>query len=115
MEEDFRGDFRGDFKQDFEGDLLSSSSQLRSRSGLVQVWFSIELKFDSFELDSEVGRLVYCFNRCLQNINGLYQGTPVSIARYLFASFLRSSRVNLSSLSLSTPWNILFASSSVIK
>ena len=54
MEEDFRGDFRGDVKQDFEGDLLSSSSQLRSRSGLVQVWFSIELKFNSFVLDSEV-------------------------------------------------------------
>ena len=28
----------------------------------VQVWFSIELKFNSFELDSEVGRLVFfCF------------------------------------------------------
>ena len=26
----------------------------------VQVWFSIELKFKSFELDSEVGRLVSC-------------------------------------------------------
>ena len=52
------GDFRGDLKQDLEGDLLSSSGQLRFRSGLVQVWFSIELKFNSFELDSEVGRLV---------------------------------------------------------
>ena len=41
-----------------EGNLLSSSGQLRSRSGLVQVWFSKELKFNSFELDSEVGRLV---------------------------------------------------------
>ena len=38
---DLDGDFRGDFKQDLEGDLLSSSGQLRSRSGLVQVWFSI--------------------------------------------------------------------------
>ena len=55
---DLKGDFRGDFKQDLEGDLLSISGQLRSRSGLVQVWFSIELKFNSFELDSEVGRLV---------------------------------------------------------
>ena len=42
-----------------EGDLLSSSAQVRSRSGLVQVWFSLELKFNSFELDSEVGRLVW--------------------------------------------------------
>ena len=58
LEVGLEGDFRGDFKQDLEGDLLSSSGQLRSRSGLVQVWFSIELKFNSFELDSEVGRLV---------------------------------------------------------
>ena len=57
LEVDLEGGFRGDFKQDLEGDLLSSSGQLRSRSGLVQVWFSIELKFNSFELDSEVGRL----------------------------------------------------------
>ena len=37
---DFRGgDFRGgDVKQDMEGDLLSSSGQVRSRSGLVHVW-----------------------------------------------------------------------------
>ena len=60
---DLKGDFRGDFKQDLEGDLLSISGQLRSRSrsGLVQVWFSIELKFNSFELDSEVGQLVFSF------------------------------------------------------
>ena len=58
LEVDWEGDFRGDFKQDVEGDLLSSSGQLRSRSGLGQVWFSIELKFNSFELDSKVGRLV---------------------------------------------------------
>ena len=48
--------------QDLEGDLLSSSGQLRSRSGLVQVWFSTELKFNSFELDSEVGRLVIFYH-----------------------------------------------------
>ena len=48
----------GDFKQDMEGDLLSSAGQVRSRSGLVQVWFSLQPKFNSFELDSEVGRLV---------------------------------------------------------
>ena len=58
MESDFegdsKGDFRGDFKQDMEGDLLSSSGQ-------VQVWFSLQPKFNSFELDSEVGRLVFLF------------------------------------------------------
>ena len=58
LEVDLEGDFRGDFKQDLEGDFLSSSGKLRSRSGLVQVWFNIELKFNYFELDSEVGRLV---------------------------------------------------------
>ena len=49
---DYKGDFRGDFKQDMEGDLLSSSGQVRSRLGLNQVWFSLQLKFNSFELDS---------------------------------------------------------------
>ena len=48
----------GVFKGDLEGDLLSSSGQVRLRSGLVQVRFSLQLKFNSFELDSEVGRLV---------------------------------------------------------
>ena len=61
MEGDHKGDFRGNFKQYLEGDLLSSSSQLRSRSGLVQVPFSLELKFNSLELYSEVGRLVFLF------------------------------------------------------
>ena len=58
LEGDSKGDCRGDFKQDMEGDLLSNSGQVRSRSGLVQVWFSLQPKFNSFELDSEVGRLV---------------------------------------------------------
>ena len=47
LEVDLEGEFRGNFKQDLEGDLLSSS-------GLVQY----RLKFNAFELDSEVGRLV---------------------------------------------------------
>ena len=61
---DFRGDFKqdkeGDFKQDKEGDFLTSSGQVkvRSRSGLVHVWVSLQLKFYSFELDSVVLRLV---------------------------------------------------------
>ena len=50
---DSKGEFRGDFKQDMEGDLL--------RSGKVQVWFSLQPKYISFELDSEVGRLVHPF------------------------------------------------------
>ena len=58
MEEDLEEDFRGDFKQDLEGALLSSSIQVRSGPGLVQGWFSLQLKFNSSELDSEVGRLV---------------------------------------------------------
>ena len=37
---------------------MSSLGELRSMSGLVQVWLSLELKFNSLELDSEVGRLV---------------------------------------------------------
>ena len=59
---DFKGDFRGEFKQDMEGDLLSNSGQVRSRSGLLQVWFSLHPKFNSVELDSEVGRLVCTVN-----------------------------------------------------
>ena len=58
FEVDLEGDFRGDFKQDMEGDLMSSSGQVRFRSGLVQVWFSLQPNFNSFELDSEEGRLV---------------------------------------------------------
>ena len=46
-------------QQDMEGDLLSNSGQVRSRSGLLQVWFSLQPKFNSVELDSEVGRLVF--------------------------------------------------------
>ena len=45
------GDFRGDFKEDME-------VQVWSRTGLVQVWFRLQLKFNSLELDSEVGQLV---------------------------------------------------------
>ena len=37
---DSKDDFRGDFKQDLEGDLLSRSDQ-------VQVWLSLQLKFNS--------------------------------------------------------------------
>ena len=36
----------------------SRSGLVWSRSGLVQVWFSLQPKFNSCELDSEVGRLV---------------------------------------------------------
>ena len=53
LEVDLEVDFRGDFKQDLEGDLL----------------LSIELKFNFFELDSEVGRLVYLYIVRLINSN----------------------------------------------
>ena len=56
LEVDLEGDYKGNFKQDLEGDLLSSSGQLRSRSDLVQVWFSLQIKFNALELDSKVGR-----------------------------------------------------------
>ena len=35
------------------------SGKVHVRSGLVKVWFSLELRFNSLELDSEVGRLVW--------------------------------------------------------
>ena len=34
------------------------SGKVQVKSGLVQFWFRQELKFNSLELDSEVGRLV---------------------------------------------------------
>ena len=34
------------------------SVKVQVRSGLVQVWFRLQLKFNSLELDSEVGCLV---------------------------------------------------------
>ena len=76
-----KADLKGDFEVDLEVDLEWTSEgtsnrtsglgrglavklrsvkvQVRSGPGLVQVWFSIELKFNSFELDSVVGRLVF--------------------------------------------------------
>ena len=63
LEGDSKGDFRGDFKQDMEGNLLSSSSQ---------VWFSLQPKFNSFELDSEVGWLVLTLHpRVCPNCHGV--------------------------------------------
>ena len=35
---------------------------VKLRSGLVHVWFSLQFKFNSLELDSEVGRLVIVQN-----------------------------------------------------
>ena len=69
MEGDSKGYYRGDFKQNLEGNLLSNSGQVKSRSGLVHVCFSLQLKFNSLELDSQVGRLVYY----VDNINELTQ------------------------------------------
>ena len=50
------GDLEGDYKCDLEGDLLLCQAQVSYGPG--QVWISLELKFNSSELDSEVGRLV---------------------------------------------------------
>ena len=49
-----KGDVRGDCKQDMEGDLLSRSGQVQVRSdpGLAKV--TIQLKFKSLELDSDL-------------------------------------------------------------
>ena len=38
---------------------------------MVQVWFSLQPKFNSFELDSEVGRLVYIFEQRKEKKNGI--------------------------------------------
>ena len=38
---------------------LGRGLAVKLRSVKVQVWFGIEFKFNSFELDSEVGRLVH--------------------------------------------------------
>ena len=38
---------------------MSISPSLLVRSGLVQVWFSLQAKFNSYELGSAVGRLVF--------------------------------------------------------
>ena len=49
-------DLEGVFKQDMVGEGTCCQAQVRP--GLGQVWFRLQLKFHSFELDSEVGRLV---------------------------------------------------------
>ena len=81
LEVDLEGDSKGEIRGDFKQDLLSCSGQVRSRSGLVQVWFSLQLKFNSFELDSEVGRLVSHLN-CSQ----------IVFFRFSLNSWLSSSR-----------------------
>ena len=72
---DLKGYLEGALKKDLEVELeralqtvlgrglafVSSSGELRSRAGLVQVWISLELKLNSLELDSKVGRLVSFF------------------------------------------------------
>ena len=54
LEVDLKGDFIGDFNRTWKG----TCCQAQVIKGPGQVCFSIELKFNSFELDSEVGRLV---------------------------------------------------------
>ena len=54
-------DFRGDFEGYFNGSTgrLGEGHAVKLKSCKVQVWFSLQLKFNSLELDSEVGRLVF--------------------------------------------------------
>ena len=82
------GLLRGVFKQDLKGDLLSSSGQLMYRSGLVQVWFNLEVKlevkFNSLELDSEVGRLVPVINPSKSNRKNYDFGLG-SVIKFSFA------------------------------
>ena len=59
LEGDSKGNYRCDFKEDLEDDLLSSSGLIQV---VVQVWFSLQLKFNSLELDSEVGRLFFVYH-----------------------------------------------------
>ena len=71
MEGDLNGDLKGDLKGDFEVDLkvdlegdfrVDFKQYFRTWKGTcckAQVRFSIELKFNSFDHDSEVGRLVF--------------------------------------------------------
>ena len=53
LDGELKEDSKGESKGDFRGD--SKLDKVRSRSGLVQYWFSLQPKFYSFELDSEVG------------------------------------------------------------
>ena len=61
-----KGDFRGDFKQD-----LSGSGQVQVRSGSV---YTLQLKFNPLELDSEVwdDLLSFDFESCFnKNVKGV--------------------------------------------
>ena len=76
MEKDLKGDLKGDMEGDLEGRLegdledlegLGRGLDVKLRSGMVQVRFGSGLvqfpgKFNSLELDSEVGRLFPVIN-----------------------------------------------------
>ena len=51
----FKGDLEVDMDWEIKGD---SKGDLLLRSGKVKVWFRLQLKFNSLELDSDVGQLV---------------------------------------------------------
>ena len=67
LEGNSKGDFRGDFKQD-----LSGSGQVQVRSGSV---YTLQLKFNPLELDSEVwdDLLSFDFESCF---NKNFKGAP---------------------------------------
>ena len=57
----FKRVFKGDLEVDMEWEIKGDSKgDLLSRSGKVKVWFRLQLKFNSLELDSDVGQLVSC-------------------------------------------------------
>ena len=51
-----QGDLEGELERDFQQDLRKSQNAVKLRSG--KVWFNLQLKFNSLELDSEIGQLV---------------------------------------------------------
>ena len=52
------GRLGGGLQKGLQTGLAVKHRSVKVKSGLVQVWFSIGLKFNFFELDSEVERLV---------------------------------------------------------
>ena len=98
LEGDSKGDFRGDLKQDMEWDLLSSSGQVRSRSGLVQVWFSLQPK----------SRMT-CYLSIISSTNIDEQITKM-YSQVLQACFILMEESSVTSVPSSTKYNYMFDS-----
>ena len=61
----FKGDLEGDSQRGLQTGL-GRGLVVKLRSGLVQVWFSLQLKFNSLELNTEVG---ICFSMLSTKFN----------------------------------------------